>query len=62
MPAPDYDPSLVHVVLERCPRCGELAPTSMSLGEAPTVNVRWRFRKSDRCDHLLVDRFEVVSR
>jgi hypothetical protein len=55
-------PSLVHIVLERCAQCGELAPTEIELGEAPAVNVRWRFRKGGRCDHLLIDYFEVTTR
>lgn len=58
----DYRPDLVNVVLERCPVCGELAPTSTSLGETPAVNVRWRFRKSESCDHFLIDFLAVTNR
>lgn len=57
----EYQPDLVHFVLERCPTCGELVPTSTSLGETPAVRVRWRFRKSESCDHFLVDFLEVSN-
>jgi hypothetical protein len=49
----------VAVLLERCEKCGELRPTSMGVGDEPPVVIRWRFRKSETCDHMLVDRFEV---
>jgi hypothetical protein len=58
----DYRPDLVHVVLERCSVCGELAPTATSLGETPAVNVRWQFRKSETCDHVLIDFLAVTNR
>lgn len=58
----DYRLDLVRIVLERCSVCGELAPTSTSLGETPPVNVRWRFRKSETCDHFLIDFFAVTNR
>lgn len=56
------DPGFVHVLLERCSKCGELDPTAISLGEAPVVNVRWQFRKSGSCDHFLVDFLEVTTK
>jgi hypothetical protein len=42
--------------------CGELAPTSTSLGETPAVNVRCRFRKSETCHHFLIDFLAVTNR
>ena len=54
------DPAFVHVLLERCSRCRELAPTATSVGTTPVVKVRWRFRKSGSCDHLVVDYLEVT--
>jgi hypothetical protein len=33
----------------------------MGLGEAPAVKIRWTYRKSETCDHLLVDFLEVES-
>ena len=56
-----YYPGVVQLRLERCPECGELCPIITSLGEKPVVAVRWRLRKSEVCEHLLVDFLEVAS-
>jgi hypothetical protein len=34
----------------------------MELGEAPVVKVQWRFRKSETCDHFLIDFLAVANR
>ena len=57
-----YDPGFVDFRLERCPTCGELRPVSTTLGEEPAVLIRWSFRKSESCDHFLVDSLEIHSK
>jgi hypothetical protein len=47
--------------LERCPRCGELMPARLEEGDRSPVFVRWSLRKSEACDHMIVDAFSVEN-
>jgi hypothetical protein len=54
-------PELMDIRLERCPRCAELMPVRLGEGDRPPVFVRWSLRKSETCDHMIVDAFSVQN-
>ncbi len=51
----------IDIRFTRCPRCGELMPERLEEGDRPPVFVRWSLRKSESCDHMIVDAFSVAN-